>query len=496
MFRCDHPSGVAVLEPPTPVRLRNFGGYFKRGSAQVASEGTIIDAEWLNMLQEELCNAVILNRAPPDNVLDKSKRDQLLQMIIEISPGGPGGGTGGAQIPEPLNDGFAWSRFRTDPDPGPPATGDWWHALKDAPTSPGGAVAYSRKRDPGEDDGEWVVSTGRRRPTPGTGPSLLYVEKIKPDGTLTVVGDGEGTLANPFRLIQEAIDFACENIDAAGIGVNILVGPHDRGGSSVPWEGFEVIRKLVGCPPNEFKIIGQTIDPNLCILKRIGSGEKGHCCIYVNGGRVNIGGFRIQQPESTVSAYARGVGILCEGSGSVVTLDNAMRFDVVPNSLDHLWANAGGVIKVNFNYTIYGGGALTAQQQNHMHVSNGGMIIYMENFTCTFSAQPSGGSPTPFCVNFILAESGGIARLRNEWRIAGTVPPVTPTTNMKKWYVSGNAVIDCRPPFVMTNPVAPTPPVFRNGSLVIVPGVDPVGQNGGTAPSDRRWTGGRYIPEL
>jgi hypothetical protein len=453
-----------------------YGGFFARGQANLGTEGTIIDAEWLNMLQEEMCNVVLMNTTNP---LDKSDRTQLVQTIIEIAPGGPGTGTGGAMIPEPPDDNFAHSRYRFVPDPGPPATGGWWHALKEPPVSPTANIGYSRTRLPGEIDGEWVISAGRIRPvTPPGAAAVFYVEKNGRNGDM-IVNPGDGTQARPWRTIQYAIDWIAENIDAGGEGVQIFVGPHDMAGSTAPWEGFEVIQSVVGCPPDKFQIIGNTNNPALCQLGQITSGANTRCCVYANGGRVNIQGFSFYQPLG-LTPYTRGVAVLSEGVGSTVKLDGNCHFNVAPGTLDHLWANAGGIIRVHTNYTINTGGALTAQQQNHMHVSNGGMILFQkEPLTINFAG-------ICFCVNFVLAECGGIARLRAAWTAIGTAQPTAPATNMKKWYVSGNGVVDVHPDFLIS-----APNVWQT-ALIKIPGVTPVGQGG---PGGQTvWTGGRALP--
>jgi hypothetical protein len=485
MFRCDHPTGVPLMEPMGPIYHRQYGGYFDRGNPRLETYGTIIDAEFLNCLQEELVNVVIANGDTPD----KADYKQLLKVIEDQTIAGPGGGTGGALIPEPANDGFAYSRYRFDPDPGPPATGGWLHALKEPPTSPIGEIAYSRRRNPTEADGEWVVASGRRR-DPNAGIATFYVEKYGRNGDM-VLNPGDGSQAKPWRTIQYAIDYVGQYIDGGGVGVEIRVGPHDDpiSGSSVPWEGFSVLRRIPGCPLDGFRITGQAT-PDACLLGPSGRGDKAHCCIYVNGGRVNVGGFSFRQLADGTTPYTKGVGILCEGGGSTLTLDGPTRFTVVPNSLDHMWADAGGIIYVKANYTIYGGAAQASRQQNHMHVSNNGLIHFDNAITVSFLVNPqTGGSNQCWCRNFVLGEAGGIARLRATLAIASTpAQPTTGVANMQKWYVCGNAVIDCYPDFVRGSVGAPASP----NALTVVPGVQPIGQTAGA--SNYRWTGGRFIP--
>jgi hypothetical protein len=153
MFRCDHPSGVTV--PPVKT-LNRRGGYFARGNATLGTGGTIIDAEWLNGLQEEMCNIVLLD----GRTLDKGNRTQLATVIRDL--GGLGGappGDGGDGLFEPPDDGVLYSRYNPGPTPTVPP-GAWGPALQE-PRADG--VAYARVRSPGQAVGSWVTATGRRR---------------------------------------------------------------------------------------------------------------------------------------------------------------------------------------------------------------------------------------------------------------------------------------------------------------------------------------------
>jgi hypothetical protein len=452
MFRVDHPSGIATLVPPTPVRLRPYGGYFARGDARMGTEGTIIDAEWLNMLQEELCNVVTLNTTA---ALDKSDRTQLLQVIEEIAPGGGGGGgTGGAQISEPIDDDFANSR--TNPigaDPAPPETGSWIHALKEPPANPPN-TAYSRARMSGVADGVWVVAAGREV-VDSDEPRQLHVDKRTDTET------GSGTEDDPFKSIQAAIDYACTNIDAAGVGVDILVGTHILGADTTMWDGFEVTQRITNCPPDGLRVISKAANPDACQIKGgVFGGRGARACVYVNGGRVGIGGFSFFQPDGGALGQ-RGVAIFCEGSGSICTIERPVIFHTIPSTQDHLWANASGIIRVNANYTIETG---AAGQNHHMHASNHGMIIYMENFLVTFV-----GAGT--FVHFVMGETGGILLLRYSWRYTGVTLAAGP---MNKYYICGGALIDMSPMYTTYTggtPAVPAPTQVVN----LIPGLSPTG---------------------
>jgi hypothetical protein len=492
MFRCDHVTGIAILPPPTPIRLRPEGGFFARGNPRQKTDGTIIDAEWLNMIQEELCQVVlkgITGDGSDGEALDKADYTQLVRTIVGMSPGGPGTGTGGAEISEPPDDGRLYSRTNpTTAGDAPPETGSWFPAVPE-PRADG--IAYSRRNElvAGVEVPEWVVATGRRRVT-STASGTFYVEKTGFNGDHATT-PGDGSQESPWRTIQYAINFIVENIDAGGFGVIIQVGTHDvPGTSTTPWEGFEVVQRVTGCPPNGFQIIGDTNNPDTRELGRgtpLIAGPSSRCCIYANGGRVNVSGFFFQQPSGATPA-TRGVAILCEGSGSVVTIDNKVVFIGVANSQDHMWANNGGVIHVKANYELRNG-ATTVQadkQRHHIHVSNAGQIIYVDPFVITFTGLID-------VLVFIMGETAGIALMRYTFGWTGTTQPggAFGTSNqMRKWYICGKAVIDCTPQFPLFFPPASTWTLATQ----IIPGRDPETQTPGSTDGRFSFTGGQHLP--
>jgi hypothetical protein len=72
MYRVDHATGITA-DPGTTIA--NFTGprFSQGGTPAAGTEATIVEAEWLNMVQEELINAVIASGQTPD----KGRRDQL-----------------------------------------------------------------------------------------------------------------------------------------------------------------------------------------------------------------------------------------------------------------------------------------------------------------------------------------------------------------------------------------------------------------------------------
>ena len=84
MYRIDNATAVPSLPTPAPVGP-NPDGFFTKGDPNTAQLATIVDDDWLNGIQEELCN-VIENSGI---VLDKSDRTQLLQAIQTLVNGTP-----------------------------------------------------------------------------------------------------------------------------------------------------------------------------------------------------------------------------------------------------------------------------------------------------------------------------------------------------------------------------------------------------------------------
>lgn len=89
MYRVDHATGATVdpgVTPPTATPNRFFQG----GDPVAGTGATVVEAEWLNMVQEELCNVVVQGGGI---ALDKSDRTQLTTAIRNII-----GAAGGAFV--------------------------------------------------------------------------------------------------------------------------------------------------------------------------------------------------------------------------------------------------------------------------------------------------------------------------------------------------------------------------------------------------------------
>jgi hypothetical protein len=98
MYRIDNDTAAASLSSPTALGLP---GYFQDGNPSSGIEATDVDAEWLNMVQEEISN-VIEDSDAGNTALSKASRTQLKDSIKAMITAGVGGG-GGSVIQLPMN---------------------------------------------------------------------------------------------------------------------------------------------------------------------------------------------------------------------------------------------------------------------------------------------------------------------------------------------------------------------------------------------------------
>lgn len=78
MFRID--SQGAVNAPDATEAVGSIVGYFTEGNPQTATPATVVSADWLNTVQEELIGVVVAAGLTPD----KDDRTQVLQALNAI----------------------------------------------------------------------------------------------------------------------------------------------------------------------------------------------------------------------------------------------------------------------------------------------------------------------------------------------------------------------------------------------------------------------------
>lgn len=82
MYRIDNATAVTSIPTPAAVGV-NPNGYFFKGDPTSSQEATIVDDDWLNALQEEICNVIEASSI----TLDKTVRTQLLAAIqSQVNP--------------------------------------------------------------------------------------------------------------------------------------------------------------------------------------------------------------------------------------------------------------------------------------------------------------------------------------------------------------------------------------------------------------------------
>jgi hypothetical protein len=307
MYRVDHFTGTRTLAPPTP-QLTNDGLYFTAGDPGVGGVGaipaTVAESEWLNMIQEELCN--IVTAAGED--IDKSDRTQLARCIYTVSHPDTGGGPVGPRMQEPPATNKPYARFYN-------GIGQWLLAMEEPETEgrPHARVGIN----PGTGAGaKWVAASGVQRPPEDADEMNFYVSRVNGSDT-----DGDGSLGRPWLTIQAAVDEVCSSWDADGKVFNINV---DDDQSGMPWEGFTVFQPLLNAPRMGFRIKGTDGTGGARKQCRIGPCRKpGYetYCVFVCGGQVALDGFCFDQPADTIASLTRNYGratVCAEGGDSTI----------------------------------------------------------------------------------------------------------------------------------------------------------------------------------
>lgn len=90
MFRIDHPTAAGIVPVPGAA---GTPGYFTNGNPGTSTPATVVDADWLNMVQEELMNIVAAAVITPS----KTTRNQVLAAINALIAGATGAGAIQAQ---------------------------------------------------------------------------------------------------------------------------------------------------------------------------------------------------------------------------------------------------------------------------------------------------------------------------------------------------------------------------------------------------------------
>jgi hypothetical protein len=408
MFRIDTINASPNLAPTTPIVTEppgpngEGGRYFTDGSAAGVS-ATLIQSEWLNMVQEELCQVVTSTSTllRKDPLLHQNGPYTQLATAFRVlvgadDPANPGLPGVGSSIEEP-----------DESDPLDPRY-------------------YSRNREPNEEDGYWTRAIDEplddgfeyNRAVP---PNQIPVPPERPYGTwrrasgqkrlLTAAtyfvrkngsNANSGTsAATAWATIQHAVDTVTMDLDANGRIVTIDVGPSNEG-DNLPWAGFHVRRPLNGARPHGFRIVGQLGSPETCEIGQMprmdgagvgslpvpGAFELISVCAS-NGGKFAISGFLFPYPTFRGNIFVRAIG-----NASAISIEQDIVMEprvkpaVVPGDpSDSTWANLsamkGATIYLRASHTLksynYGAFAQATMGKRLFHAKNGGKILFSPN---------------------------------------------------------------------------------------------------------------------
>jgi hypothetical protein len=324
MYRVDHFSGSTTLPLPTPARTAQ-GLYFTGGTpSNVPGDNipaTVCEAEFLNAIQEELCNIVFA----AGEELDKSDRAQLARCVYKVSHPS-GGGPSGPSMYEPPATGTPYARAYNG------TAGRWDPAIEEPPDN---GRPYARAWAAGDPAGQWVSVTGQGR---ALGDMDFYVAR---DGD----NDNDGlTPATAWADIQYAVDAVCDRLDAGGFVITINVG--DSG--AVAWPGFVVTQPLVNAPEMGFRVVGSSSTGANRMNCRLGGcakpGYEGYG-IYANGMNISVSNFTFDGAPSQVPHS--GAYICADGSDTTIWIEKEVACYSSFSNNPVLFARAGAFIIVD-----------------------------------------------------------------------------------------------------------------------------------------------------
>lgn len=195
-----------------------------------------------------------------------------------------------------------------------------------------------------------------------------------------------GTAALPWLTIQKAINYVYQNIDTAGYSITINVADGTYTGA------VSINGALVG--NGVLSLTGNIVTPTNCVIS-----VTNNACISVTGGAsLILGGFKL-------TSITNGNLLICQ-SAATVNVSGLMNYGPVAGANNaQIIAQSGGLVTINANYTISGGGAA------HFN-ANALSEILVNCPTVTLSG-------TPAFTNFALASFGLIVVIAGTTAFSG-----------------------------------------------------------------------------
>jgi hypothetical protein len=361
VWRTDNNSSVPHI-PAIPAP--GSQGFFSNGDPLTGLPATVVDAWWLNMIQEEIRNVVVAAGITPN----KQDNSQLLQALAAITGGNIylplAGGTMTGQIdfnlpigpPDTQANGNGGARL-TLFDPGPqnePSfaigidSGQLWLGVP-LPSQTfgfyGGTSIVARIPPNGAPPTQnydlvtwgFMKSSGRDFLTANR---TYYVDNAGSDTT------GDGSAGNPWKTLQNAFQYIQGKVDFAGYKVTIQMADGTyTGGLSAS-----------GAP------IGATQTGSIIVRGNTGNSDAVHLVVTGAPAIYSTIGASIQVEHLTLrsilSGEGGGQGLGCSYAGEIV-VGAGVVFDTC--SQNQMYAGAGGSIIVMNDYSITGGGVTHCQ---------------------------------------------------------------------------------------------------------------------------------------
>jgi hypothetical protein len=426
MYRIDNDSNVPTLPAPGPPGTQ---GFYSDGNETTGTPATIVDAWWLNMIQEEIRNVVVAAGIVPD----KEDNAQLLAAISAITGGNIYLPLAGGTMTGVIN--FQDGAFpNAPPDPDPDVTGARLNLWASGPTTEpdycigvegngmwfgvglvtshftfyGGTTINARVPPSGNPVQPYDLITLGYLQANGrnylTGNKTFYVATTGNDNT------GDGSSGNPWRTLQHAFVYIQGSIDFHGFVVTIQIadGTYTTGlSASGPPIGAVSSGSIV--------LRGNTADATKVLIDVVGD-----ICIYATmGASIQVEYLSVR---SILSGGAGGTAIAADYAGEILIGRN-VNFDAC--SQNHLYAGAGGSIIAIADYSISGGAMVHAQAtlEGYVQLSSQGY----GSVHITLNGVPN------FSSAFVLAGSGSVAAPVNTFGGTATGPRYNATLNGVIW---------------------------------------------------------------
>ena len=415
VWRIDNDSTVPTL-PAIPAPATE--AFYSDGDELTGVPATVVDAWWLNMIQEEIRNVVIAAGIQPN----KYDNSQLLAAISAIQGGNIwlplAGGTMTGKIFFEMPDGI--------PEPDPDVSGmrlSLWNpsdsALCDYAIGIAGSSLWFGIPGPTENFAFYAGTSIMARIPPNAQPvepydliTLAYLNAnsrqvlsantdyyVAPPASGGSDTTGDGSAANPWATVAYAIATILATVDFAGFTVSIEV----QAGTYT--ETILVAGAMMGTTgPGQLIINGDSAD-NTAVMFFV----TGNDCIDVQAGAsIWIKNITLQ----SIASGGEGGDALGASYGGELLMSGC---NFATCSGNHMYATAGGSIIIMGNYDISGGAQCHAQAATEGYIE-------MSSYPDRHVAAGISGNPN-FSAAFVMAGAGSLSAANNDFSSGSTTGP-------------------------------------------------------------------------